>query len=404
MGVSRVGRVRLALTITSAITALGLSACGEAAAPVCATCSGPDAGAQPLHGRLGAGLSLAQAGNVTWLAAFDRDFGALLVGEVRSDGSWSPIRVDAGGPNARGLSPALAVGPGGEPTVLYGAADGAVRLARRANGAWSHDEVRPANGIPYTHGSVAVDAAGGVHAAWSLPGGAGFTVASWASGGCRAPDGDTVREVRGDDMAAIGRPSDHFGGTVDLAISPSEAVVVAYHDRARGNLMLATCAHTALDLRVIDGEGERDTGDVGEWGSLSVDQESGRLGIAYHDRGRGLLRFVTSEQGEPLSLVIDDGSADGRAFARHVGQLSALAYEDDAPRVAYLDASRAEVRLASVDAFGTWRIATVGPFELGAPATLAVVALPGDRTRLASVRANGSLRFWDCEGMTCVAR
>ncbi len=349
-----------------------------------------------------------------WVAFHDLTFRGLVVSELEADRLVRPVRVDDGGTGVDvGHEPALAIAAGGEPVVAYVTDAGGLRLATRHDGDWS---VASWEGHFARRPTIAADSLGGVHVGFRREGARALGLLSVSEGGCRAlgqVDGapHEPRIVTADDMALAGMASSDFGDFPSIAIAASGALVASFYDRARGNLVLATCAGEALDLRVLDGEDlktGRDTGDVGLYSSLAVDPTSGKVGVAYFDRTRGVLKYATSTQGQLTVTLVDDGRSASGAFTRYVGQGATLAFgfPDGAPsglpRVAYIDASERTLRLAALDAFDTWSSVVVQD-GVSDPNALSVGFGANDQAVAVFTTLEGEAPFQAarCTGLTC---
>lgn len=302
------------------------------------------------------------------VAAFDQDFGALVVSSWALDGSVDHLRVD-GGPGQDavvGAYTSLALGPDGEPSVAYyDETHRRLKLASRHAGAWSVEVADPGAGDVDVGKwvSLAVDGAGGKHLAYRQDTTRRLRLLSLGPGGCRpqnAEDGPHV-EITADMMATKGTASSDFGKYASIGITGDGALVTSFYDATRGNLVLAICKGSAVDLQVLDGENVetgQDTGDVGLWSSLAIDAE-GAASVAYFDRSRGQLKLARSSQGEITIEVVDRGVREDGTTAHLVGQRARLGLHGKLARIAYVDATARSVRLVRRSSFGTWAGETV---------------------------------------------
>ena len=360
----------------------GVCPAGTECDPGSGSCVPVDAPDVPV-GELGLWLSAGGAPDGALLvASYDRDFGALVLSEYgQADPSGAPAhrRLDGGpdpsGGNDVGAYPSLIVEPSGRASVAY--YDRSQRALKIATIFGATVEVETADsGDGHDVGrwaALAVDGAGGRHVAYRDETGRRLRVLSLADGGCR-PEGSSPTErlfleVGPDAMKAAGMPSQDFGAYASIGITGDGALVTSFFDAERGNLVLATCKGSVVDLRIIDGESADeggDTGEVGLWSSLAIDGE-GSASIAYYDRTRGVLKLARSDQGAIEIEVVDDGTRDGRARAHLVGQGAQLALHGKLARVVYLDATERSVRLARRSGHGTWTSVVVSAPLSSAP-------------------------------------
>jgi hypothetical protein len=153
-----------------------------------------------------------------------------------------------------------------------------------------------------------------------------------------------------------------LGLFIDAARMPNQAPVVAYYDRASGELRLATFnvpSGRFAAPRVLDGAGTVDAG----WSpSVAVDRD-GVVHVAYASPTRHALTYVV-DAANAAPQVIDDGyrvagkTPDGLPAPEFhfVGDDASLVLPPDggAPRVVYQDATTQELLLAEQRADGTW--------------------------------------------------
>jgi len=131
---------------------------------------------------------------------------------------------------------------------------------------------------------------------------------------------------------------------------------VAYQDADCGDLRLARRLDGKWQVSVVDtGDSERANehamarGDTGRFASLALDGR-GKLAIAYQDITRGQLRLALERAGSFDIQVVDPGlelDASSRLRKHQVGGFASLVFDaDDIPRIAYLDATTARLRLS----------------------------------------------------------
>jgi hypothetical protein len=136
--------------------------------------------------------------------------------------------------------------------------------------------------------------------------------------------------------------------------------LVAYYDQSQGNLILATRDESQWNALVVDGldatTGE-DTGDVGTWPSIRVD-EKGNTSIAYFEQHHGSLKYASSSQGQIKVEAIDTGASvdvdTGTVFNHIVGaHVQLIDSSSGEPMLFYLNATTFQIRRAK-RAGGTW--------------------------------------------------
>ena len=107
---------------------------------------------------------------------------------------------------------------------------------------------------------------------------------------------------------------DASGAYISIAKDPKGTIGIAYYDRPKGNLMIASKSTGAWAPKVIDGADamNNDTGDKGIGASLFIDS-SGDWHISYVDGLTEALRYITVKGGTTVnpSEVIDDGLGIG---------------------------------------------------------------------------------------------
>jgi len=214
--------------------------------------------------------------------------------------------------------------------------------------------------------SLAADTDGGWHLAYHNASQLTLRIMSIDAGdaGCYGEDGlGTPLEVTHAAMADAGWPSASFGTHTSIGVLDDGRLVVSFYDAWRTNLMLATCSGSNLQLQLLDGEGQdaHINTDVGRWNSLTVDPLSGRLGIAYHDATHGSLKYISSRDGSLSPVVIDNGLQ----AEHYVGLAASLDFysgsdlDEGLPRIAYIDATNRELKLARQSVYGLWNTTTV---------------------------------------------
>lgn len=128
--------------------------------------------------------------------------------------------------------------------------------------------------------------------------------------------GAVCSDVR--DGSKIDTYPEAVGAYVSLALDPSKALGLAYYDRIRGNLAIASKAGGTWTSKIIDGQAAdgTDTGDRGMGASLFIDDQS-NWHISYVDGlSEGLRYAQVAKDGtvKILSLVDDGLSINGMKF------------------------------------------------------------------------------------------
>jgi hypothetical protein len=276
-----------------------------------------------------------------------------------------------------GLHTAIAATPDGQPRIAYyDATNGALKLALSAGHGWTLERVdggpmgsavgrfiamslRPSDQAPGIAYYADLPQPDGSHrielrfaqAHTAQPGSAAdFTITVITSANLAAPPASDLPPGTGL-FPAIARLADG-------------RAVVAFYDRTRGNLVLATAANAdgaRFALRILDGEDAmgRDTGDVGLHPALAVEQGD-VVSVAYGDAIRDQLLFV-STQGPRVELVDDGFRIDGKNAAgldqpvdHFVGADNALVTGLGLRIAAYQDQTSHELLTAIRGADGRW--------------------------------------------------
>lgn len=332
-----------------------------------------------------------KADGTLYVAYYDQTNGDLRFAERGADGRWTSHRVDGAVADV-GLFTSLAVDSAGKPAVAYfmrsgtedpsvgcalepGAAKAlvtGVKLARakvehpKAEADWAVEMVDcaarpppPCYGCPASGAKVCVQDA-------TAPGG---TVCKDSSAGCTPACSTGQVCVTGNTCMPQGSPQELADVPQGKGLFPSLAFrqgnpAVAYYDRNKGNLVAAQFDGAKWTRVVLDGEDkDGDTGNVGSFPSLAVDEKNGYL-VAYHDLTRRGLRYyasatlvpVAQQRTPPATLVIDTGLsdplADGPAW---VGANASLVSASTGVYVAYQNSTASDLRLAKKGAAG-WSV------------------------------------------------
>jgi hypothetical protein len=255
----------------------------------------------------------------------------------------------------RGQWSAIAVSPSGDAHLAwYDADDGSLRYGRLEGAdldATIEIEVVDGHGVEDRgrHATLGVESDGTVHVAYRDEAARSLRYAR------RQPTGDwSVEEVPACTREPeCGDESEDYGEYADLVLIAG-APRVAFYDRSRGDLKLAQRDVAGQwSVATLDGhdvERDIDTGDVGRFASAAVDAKQ-RLGIAYYDATRGMLRYIFASGATPIPVVVDDGvyvnPETGAARQHLVGQHAELVFDPrDGAVILYLDAGRLVVKRA----------------------------------------------------------
>jgi hypothetical protein len=336
-----------------------------------------------------------------WVSAYAQSHGDLVVAQATGgripDESWEwvdgvpdgPVTV----PNAQirrgieaagddvGMYTSIAVAPDGTPMVSYFDRETAsLKLAQRINGTWQihvveagtgdaakrvgmytsltlrSDDGRP--GIAYlAHVTDAQGARAEVRfaSAQAAHPGAAADWQTWVVDQAALPPVDPA-------TPAVYPLPEGLGLFVDAARLPNQAPVVAYYDRAMGDLKVAKFNVQSGEFaaaKVLDGSGGLDAG----WSpSIAIDAE-GVVHVAYVGTTADDLKYLT-DAANAVPEVVDDGyrqagtTVDGlpRPEFHFVGDDAGLVLPPGggAPLVVYQDATTQELLLAQKQADGTW--------------------------------------------------
>lgn len=133
-----------------------------------------------------------------------------------------------------------------------------------------------------------------------------------------------------------------------LVFDHDDRPVISYYHKADGNLRMARRSGGAWSIRTIDSKN-----DVGRSTSMSVNNATGRLGIAYENTTTGRLRYA-EEQIDGSFVKIDvDASTLGVAWI-------SLAFDKgDRPTISYYDANPANLKHARRNNKGNWETETL---------------------------------------------
>jgi hypothetical protein len=163
------------------------------------------------------------------------------------------------------------------------------------------------------------------------------------------------------DSAKLDTYPEGAGLYVAAALRPDGTLGLAFYDRLRGNLMVATEGEGGWTTTSVDGQnGDVDTGDKGIGSSLFIDTGD-NFHITYVDGLSESLNYVMVAGGTaPGAIeVVDDGlsPADGPHL---VGDDSnVFVTQGGEVRVSYQDATAGQLRVARRTAAGTWEVQTI---------------------------------------------
>lgn len=322
----------------------------------------------------GVALALAVAPeSTTWLASQAPTTGELFLTRLRGTTVVARLWLD-GGPRAHGRIVGrfadVETAHAGLAVVVYeDQTHGALRLARQTTAGFTFELLDDGDGGKAAVGaytSLVIDGGDGLHVAHHDLTRRQLRVLSTVPGGCAAA-GEVGRSIVLPPPPGRAVPEAHYGEHASVGITGDGALVIAFYDRARGNLALARCKSGTVSTRILDGESAEglDTGDVGRFASLAVDR-NGNPAVAYQDVTRGVLKLVRVVQGEYQVAVVDDGDPGPSGLVHRVGESAALAFDAAGrPRVAYADVTARVVRLAWGSALGEWQRVDVATAEPG---------------------------------------
>lgn len=345
------------------------------------------------------------------LAAYEQEFGDLVVATVDGEGQPvfrvvdgapdGPVVLDPdgyrGGVNAAGAnvgahtSIALAAG---EARIAYQDLDrGALRYAREAGSGWIATDVEaPSEGETATHGlyaSLATDAdglpaiaymamsyqepdagemTGTMHATLRLARAAIATPTGPEDWTVTVIDEATAEVADGFEDLPIGT-----GLHASLGFSSSGAAVIAFYRQIKGDLLLAVESDGEFDLIELDAGTDRDRG---QYASMAI-AEDDTVHVAYQDAREDRLLAVSYAAGEIVGPeVIDDGRRAGdRPHA--VGAAARLVLVGDTAVVAYQDGTSSDLMWAARTGSDGWTGGEIMTGELGYGFHIAAAAAGG---------------------------
>ena len=334
-----------------------------------------------------------------WLAVRSPDSGAILVGPPADASSERPAMRVLATPNSDGLAMAGSVVQD-RAAVAWTDAQGQLFVAVGDGSGWRRsapirlqDSTEP---IAATSDlDIAIGEGGILHvvvrdrARDALIGVAGLvTDPAW---NLRVVDDGAPGVIEGD-CRGVGSDLTGRTGYNPSLIRTRTRLIVSYYDALCGNLRMAQrTAGTASDwqLRLIDdGDIPLSTGfeplpgDVGRDSSLARGAD-GTIGIAYQDGARGRLMYAEVSSDEISQSVVDAGlrlDTDGQREKRIVGAFPSLVFDGQSrPRIAYLDGTRARLKVAERRSVGPG----VPPRPVWLPETLGIEAPVGFSATLA---------------------
>ena len=145
-------------------------------------------------------------------------------------------------------------------------------------------------------------------------------------------------------------------------VAGSTSVLVAYLDRDCGDLRFARLGEATWTIDIVDkGGASGQDGRIGAHISMAR-SASGEVAIAYQDEGLAALKYAALTEGGFSTAIVDPGvEIDGlaRESKSVVGLFPALAFSPgNQPSIAYLDGTRARLRLAT-ETNAEWTLSTV---------------------------------------------
>ena len=265
------------------------------------------------------------------VAYYDRTNKALKFAQV-VDGAWKVSSVERKEKSDLGRYaklqfvnglPAIAylyIEPGGE----NGALKSGVRLATGASATPNEGE--------WTFEDVAIDMATPCRASFcdagtKCVGETGLCTATLPDDACTEACGSgtacmdqagtpTCTAVLGNSVLDAYPPA--VGLYVSTALDPKGALGIAYYDRNRGNLVVASKAGATWSNKIVDGEANGvDSGDMGIGASLAIDG-AGDWHLSYVDGHEEVVRYLRVAQGTTPGTpeLVDDGlGIEGEKFA-----------------------------------------------------------------------------------------
>ena len=333
---------------------IGEACLGEVCAPVAPPSTTGDLGRHTSVARHPEGALL--------IATYDATYRNLVLLRREEDGKESRRVIDGWSVVAhtlqdrdRGQWSSIAISPDGHAhLVWYDADDGSLRYGRLEASdldAPIEIEIIDGDGVEDRgrHATIAVASDETVHVAYRDESVLGLRYAS------RAPLAQWQVEPVPNCTTGpeCGAADDDYGEFADLVLIGGTPRVVFY-DRGRGDLKLAQRdGEGGWSVATLDGHDEErdiDTGDVGRFASAAVDAKQ-RLGIAYYDATRGMLRYIFASGATPVPVVVDDGvywDADRGVARQHlVGQHAELVFDPrDGAVILYLDAGQLAIKRA----------------------------------------------------------
>jgi hypothetical protein len=326
-------------------------ACTGAACDAAPSCAAEDWSCAPdtgiTVGALGGHYALAAGSDGSLaLALYDAAAKALVVGRGLPGSPLRYVKVDGGDGEDRGRHNDVAVASDNTLQVVYSSSAGSLYWARVVGLEVQDIQVIESSTGLLLSPALVLDAADNPHVAYfdsatrslryaSRDSASGWQVEAVPHWSCHTPAGCNTTV--------------DYGRYSSLGLQAGQPVL-AYYDRLGGNLALARRS-PVWEGQVVDGYDPIagvDTGDVGRWPSLRV-SASGALAIAYHDAGRGALRYLSSPQGQFVVEVIDDGRridpTTGATWEGIVGAYAQLTTSREGyPAVYYFDSTAVAVR------------------------------------------------------------
>lgn len=349
-------------------------------------------------GQFGWHASLAADPDGAWVAAWDAEFGDLVVARYDASGAFQsveyvdgfpsqgPVAADPNGPRGGRNGPGPDVGEyaslamdngGGLHIAYYDRSESRLKYARRDGDTWT-THVIDDDGDVGRFTALRIGPDGRPRTSYMVvdaedPSGGRYSGVRFAEARRPLPNSSadwTVVEVdrrslteedEADEADDLPRGTGLF---TSLVLTSTGTPLIAYYDREAGDLRLATGTGAGrFMLRSVDGA----NADVGAHVSAALGPGE-RLGLAYMDLTRDDLVYLEPSTG--LREVIDDGVSP--PDLRMIGADASLLFDASGqPSVAYQDATRLDLMWARRSGPGTWspiaiRGAAANPSEAAA--------------------------------------
>jgi hypothetical protein len=309
------------------------------------------------------------------VAYYDRQSRRLKFAQL-SGGSWATSVVQEGTNSDIGRYAKLMF-LNGTPVIAYqaiepgegGAITSSVRLARGGGSAWTFEDVIQDPATPCREFLCSSDTRC-VIATGRCAAPASGCAEDCATGTACIDEGGTLSCMPIYDGTRYDTYPDAIGGYIAVAPDGLGGLGLAYYDRIRGNLVIASDTGGAWETTIVDGEAPdgTQTGDVGIGATLFID-DAGDWHLAYADGLSEGLRYVQVKGGNQIGApeVVDDGlGIEGMPFedGQHIvgDDASVLVTAGGEVHISYQDATSGTLRHAvgtpSGDAH-TWLVSEI---------------------------------------------